>query len=117
VARETREGDNLSFLTAKHSMQTVSGVLLLGTRPETGIGRFLALLIVIYNAADPRRQIAPGFLLAFTHVQSAHRAAEFGRDTGSVQELPRSQVEMHIPHTRRATLSNWASYRVIGDAR
>jgi hypothetical protein len=116
MPRAIGEGDNLSFLTSKHSMQMISGVLLLSTRPETGIGRFLALLIVIYNAADPRRQIAPDFPLAFTQVQSAHRAAEFGHEAGSVQDLPRSQVEKHSPHTRRATVATWASYRV-GDAR
>jgi len=105
VPRAKREGDDLSYLAAKHSLQAISGVLLLSTRPETGIGRFLALLIVICNAAGRRGEIASGFLLAFTDVQSAHRAAEFGRVAACVQDLP------------RATVATWASYRVIGDAR
>jgi hypothetical protein len=99
MPRAIGEGDNLSFLTSKHSMQMISGVLLLSTRPETGIGRFLALLIVIYNAADPRRQIAPDFPLAFTHVpigSSRGRVRPRGR---RVQDSPRTQSgDAQVPH-------------------
>jgi len=108
----------LSYLVAKHSVQTISGVLLLSTRPETGTGGFLALLIVMYSAADLRRQIAPGFLLVFTHVQAVHRAAAFDHEAGSVPVLPCSQVAMRRSNMRQpAALSNWVSYQVTGDAR
>jgi hypothetical protein len=55
--------------------------------------------------------------LAFTHVQSAHRAAEFGREEESVEDLPISKMELLGSKTRHARVSPWPSYQVIGDAR